>query len=148
MAQQGFRGVAVLSHARLCTITFLRVHLQICSVHTCTDVPFSGAEVFDFCSLVLFQRKQTNLQSCQDGHHLFIWLSKSWETVERAVMKGRWGLNVQRAIVGKKWGVQDEKNLRRRRQESGWMTLGRPDKQTYCIYNDLYDFVHYWQGNF
>lgn len=82
MAQQGFGGVAALLHyyVCLCVSACVQSHIcirsQVCSVHTCTDVPFGRAEVFNFCSLCLSLRKQTNLQSCQDGHHLFTWLSK------------------------------------------------------------------------
>ncbi len=90
MAQQGFRGVAALSCVCVCVPVCVRMcmRLRVCSVQTCTDVPFGGAEMFDFCSLSLSQRKQTNFQSCQDGHHLFTRLSKSWETVGRAGLKG------------------------------------------------------------
>lgn len=55
----------------------------VCSAHTCTDVPLSRAEMFDFYRL---SWACSNLQSCQDGHHLFTQLSKSQETAERAEM--------------------------------------------------------------
>lgn len=92
MAQQGFRGVAALLCVSVCLMVFVLPPRACACIHrsaVCTHAqmcPSGRVEMFDFCSLGLFQRKQTNLQSCQDGHHLFTRLTKSW--VRRAGMKG------------------------------------------------------------
>lgn len=53
----------------------------------CTLSQLCLSDLRDFTLLLsLFRRvfisKETNLQSCQDGHHLFTWQSESWEAVE------------------------------------------------------------------
>lgn len=82
MAQQGFRGVAALSHWR-CVSACVHEHTR-----AFPEVPFSGAEMFDFFSPSSSRGKQTNLQSRQGGHHLFTRPSKSRETRGRAELRG------------------------------------------------------------